>query len=93
MVRRVSPTCPLCGSVDVDLECWAVAGSPAWLCPGCVASARANGYHVVWLPDRMRPEEADAFREALVTQATIMERQAKARPEVPHGPIARVRAA
>ena len=85
--------CPTCGELALDLECWAVEGSPAWLCTGCVANARANGYAVVWLPERMRPESADAFRDALVTQAAIMKSQAEHAPAVRHGPIARVRAA
>ncbi|CAN5768501.1 hypothetical protein BH23CHL8_BH23CHL8_26220 [soil metagenome] len=64
-------TCPHCGDARVDLECYRIGGDEAWLCPGCVADARRAGYRVVWLPGRMRSEQADAFRDALVTQAAI----------------------
>ena len=70
----MSPRCPHCGDPDVDVACWLVEGTQAWLCPGCVADARAAGYRVAWLPERRRTE-AEAFREALGIQAAIVEQQ------------------
>lgn len=66
--------CPLCSRECADLSCWAVEGEHAWLCPGCVARARAAGYRIVWIPRRMA-HAADTFRLALVEQAAIVEEQ------------------